>query len=90
MPIATDLDLTPKDIGELASAEAIAAFLSRLGYETGKRAALTPEAIGLAGESAAGVKRVEMLSEDAEQFLRVMFVQSRSLTANCATILFGF
>src|SRR5438132_1755813 len=79
--LATDLDLTPKEITELASPEAITAFLAKLGYDTADRAILTPEAVGLSGESASAIKRIELLSEDPEQFLRVMFAQSRSLTA---------
>jgi hypothetical protein len=78
---ATDLDLTGKDIGELTSADAFTAFLTRLGYRTSVRTPLTPEAIGLSGESAAAFKKIELLAEDAEGFLRVVFAQPRSLTA---------
>jgi hypothetical protein len=77
----TDLDLTAKEVTELASPDAITAFVAKLGYDTSKRTTLTPESIGLSGESAAAIKRIELLSEDHEQFLRVMFAQSRSLTA---------
>lgn len=42
---------------------------------------MTAEAIGLTGDSAAAIKQIELLSEDAEGFLRVVFVQLRSLTA---------
>jgi hypothetical protein len=78
---ATDLDLTGKDIGELTSADAFAAFLAKLGYRTEIRAPLTPESIGLAGDSAAAFKKIELLSEDKEGFLRVVFAQPRSLSA---------
>src|SRR5262249_22448440 len=54
---------------------------ARLGYETGGRAVLSPEAIGLAGESASALKRIELLSEDPEGFFRVVFAQPKSLTA---------
>src|SRR5205807_10297309 len=37
--------------------------------------------VGLTGESAGTVKRIELLSEDPEQFLRVVFAQPKSLTA---------
>ena len=53
----------------------------KLGYDTGKRALLSPEAVGLSGESAGAIKRIELLSEDPEQFLRVVFAQPKSLTA---------
>lgn len=78
---ATDHDLTSKEITELASPDAITAFLAKLGYDTSNRALLSPEAIGLSGESASAIKRIELLSEDSEQFLRVVFAQPRSLTA---------
>jgi hypothetical protein len=77
----TDLNLSQRDISGLASADAVAGFFSALGYDTSARKALTAEAIGLAGESAAPIKRIELLSEDPEGFLRVVFVELRSLTA---------
>src|SRR5712692_3905273 len=82
-PVAhsTDLDVTPKEVVELASPDAITAFLGKLGYDTGDRALLSPEAVGLSGESASAIKRIELLSEDPEQFLRVVFAQPKSLTA---------
>jgi hypothetical protein len=78
---ATDLDLTGKDIGGLTSPDAFAAFLTRLGYPIEGRMELTPESIGLAGEAAAPFKRLELLSRDDDGFLRVVFAQSKSLTA---------
>ncbi len=81
VPHTTDLDVTPKEVVELASPDAITAFLLKLGYDTADRALLSPEAVGLSGESAGAIKRIELLSEDPEQFLRVMFVQPKSLTA---------
>src|SRR4051812_6348127 len=77
----TDLDLVGKDIGALTSPDAFAVFLDNLGYQTTARAHLTPESIGLAGDSAAAFKKIELLSEDEERFLRVVFAQPRSLTA---------
>ncbi len=64
----TDANLTAKDVSHLTSTDAIAAFLSSLGYDTGTRKRLSPEAIGLAGESAAAVTAIEVLSEDPEGF----------------------
>jgi hypothetical protein len=78
---ATDLDITGKDVGDLSSADALAAFLARLGYQTRVRTPLTPESIGLTGESASALRKIELLSEDPEQFLRVVFAQPKSLTA---------
>ena len=81
MPHPTDLNLAAKDISRLTSADALAGFLSTLGYDTGRRTPLTPEAIGLAGDAAAAIRSLEVLAEDAEGFLRVVFVHLRSLTA---------
>jgi len=79
----SNLNLPPKEVSRLASADAVAGFLSSLGYDTSARKPLTPEAIGLAGESAAAIRSIELMSEDAEGFLRVLFVEVRSLTAKC-------
>jgi hypothetical protein len=78
---ATDLDLTGRDIGGLTSADAFTALLAGLGYRTEARTHLTPESIGLAGDSAAAFKKIELLAEDEEGFLRVVFAQLKSLTA---------
>jgi hypothetical protein len=85
VPHTTDLDLTAKEITELASPDAIAAFLAKLGYDTSDRALLSPGALGLSGDSASAVKKIELLSEDPEQFLRVVFAQPKSLTAKVRT-----
>src|SRR5262245_12629541 len=77
---ATDLDISSKQVGDLTSPDAISAFLNKLGYSPNRRT-LTPEAIGLSGESAASFKKIEILSEDDESFLQVIFAQPRSLTA---------
>ncbi len=81
MPHTTDLDLTAKEVTELASPDAITAFLAKLGYDTADRTPLSPEAVGLSGESASAIKTIELLSEDPEKFLRVVFAQPKSLTA---------
>ena len=70
MPHATDLNLSPKDLLGLTSADALAAFLTSLGYDTSRRKPPSPEAIGLSGESAAAIRSIEVLSEDAEGCLR--------------------
>ena len=76
-----DLDLTKKDISGLASVDAIAAFLAKIGYDTSKRSVLTPQAIGLTEDVASATKKIELLSADPDDFLRVVFVQLKSLTA---------
>src|SRR5271157_26517 len=79
--LKTDLDLTTRDLAGLTSPDALAALLSRLGYDTGRRTVLTPSSLGLSGDTAASIRSIELLSEDPDGFLRVLFVQPRSLTA---------
>ena len=79
--LKTDLDLTTKDLSGLTSPDALAAFLSRLGYDTSRRTVLTPSSLGLSGDTATSIRSIELLSEDEDGFLRVLFVQPKSLTA---------
>ena len=65
----------------LTSADALAAFLSRLGYDTGRRTVFTPSSLGLSGDTASSICSIELLSEDEDKFLRVLFAQPKSLTA---------
>ncbi len=74
MPKKTDSDLTPAEIAQLTTGDALAAFLTRLGYDTDARAVLTPEAIGLSATAAGAVRQIELLAKDSEGFLRVIFV----------------
>lgn len=80
MPAKLDLDLSVKDIARLTSADALAAFFHRLGYPTERRAVLPPEALGLA-DTDKSIAAMELLSADDDAFLRVIFVQLRSVTA---------
>ncbi len=79
--LTTDLDLTPARIAKLSSADALAEFFTALRYRTDARQPLSPEAIGLAGDAAAPIRDIEVLAEDADGFMRVVFVRLRSLTA---------
>ena len=75
-----DVDLTAQDVATLAAADALAAFLQRLGYDTSRRAGLTTEAVGISDGDRA-FRHLELLSENPEGFLRVVFAQVRSMTA---------
>jgi type I restriction-modification system DNA methylase subunit len=75
-----DRDLQVVDITRLTSADALAAFLHNLGYPTNQRATLSPEGIGLPSGGPT-VRQMELLSEDADGFLQVIFVQLHSVTA---------
>ena len=79
--LKTDIDLTTKDLAGLTSPDALTAFLSRLGYDTSRRTPLSTSSMGLSGDSAAAIRSIELLSEDEDGFLRVLFVQPKSLTA---------
>lgn len=81
MKRVTDVDLQTTDVLELGSLDAVVSYFNKLGYDTDRRAQLTPEAIGLSGDAAKALKKIELISEDSENFLRVVFAQSRSLTA---------
>lgn len=81
MRLTADIDLTARDIVDLASVDAIASFLTRLGYPTNRRSELTATALGLTGDTPEAIRNMEVLSEDDEQLFRVVFVQLRSLTA---------
>lgn len=84
-PSATDLDLTPAQISKLASVDAVAEFFTALGYRTGARTTLSAEAIGLSGDAAAPIREMQLLAEDEDGFMRVVFLRLRSLTAKSRT-----
>ena len=60
MPQSIDIDITARDIASLLSADALAAFFTRLGYPTGGRTSLARGALGLVDESA--VRKLELLA----------------------------
>ena len=81
MPHSHDLDLTPKDISNLSSADAVAGFFTKLGYPTGVRKELTASSLELTGDTAQAVRAVELLAADEDDFFRVVFAHVRSITA---------
>ncbi len=80
MPTA-DIDLTTRDISGLASADAVAAFLTRLDYPTDCRKEESATAYGLSSETADAIRGMELMATDDDEFFRVLFVQLRSVTA---------
>ena len=76
-----DLDLDAKDIGGLSSADAMAGLLTKLGYPTGVRKPLTASSLGVSADTERAIRSVELMAADREDFLRVLLVQVRSLTA---------
>ena len=81
MPHVTDIDLTSKDISGLSCADAIAVFLTTLGYPTGSRQKLTATSLGLTGESADKVRDVELMAVDQDNDFRVVFVKHCWITS---------
>jgi hypothetical protein len=81
VPQNGDIDLKAEDISRLASLDAVAAFFTRLGYPTDRRKEQPATALGLPPETADAIRKMELLAEDDEQFLCVIFVQLRSITA---------
>lgn len=80
MPIPLDVDLQPADIARLTTAEAIAAFVARLGYPSGVRKTVAAAGLGL-GDTERQVTHLEVLSEDQHKELRVVFARLKSVTA---------
>lgn len=80
MPAKLDLDLQPDQIAKLTSPEAVAGLFHTLGYPTGKRRTLSPAGLGL-GDTEKSITRAEVISEDEDGFLRVVFVRLKAVTA---------
>ena len=79
MQHSVDIDLSATDLTTVTSADGVAALLTRMGYPTDARKTVAAAALGLAGDS--GVQHIELLSEDADGFLRTYLVQVKSVTA---------
>ncbi len=76
------------DIAALTSADAVAAFLQRLSYPTDKRMAIPPHAAGLA-DGERNIREMQLVSECPDGFLRVVFVQLKSLQPRPARSWYG-
>lgn len=75
-----DVDLQERDIQDLASADAIAAFFGRLGWNTNKRCQQQPEHLGLDSEAALRpIRSVERVATQQDDF-HVYLFHLRSVT----------
>lgn len=83
----TDIEISTPDVAQLTSADSVAEFFASLGYNIDDRQTLTPESIGLTGDAANAVRAIEVVSDDEDGFLRVLFVRLKSLTAKARTSL---
>ncbi len=73
-----DLNLTPSDLQQLTDADAIAAFFSRLGYNTNVRTVQTVGNLGLSESVARPIKKLELIA-DQETLLQVYLVEVQSV-----------
>jgi hypothetical protein len=75
-----DIQLGHADIQALSSADAVAAFFERLGYNTNVRASQTPANLGITADSTLRpIKKIELLA-DQEGLLQVYLFELRSVT----------
>lgn len=63
MPYVADMDLPSADVGALSSVDALAGFLTKLGYPKGCRKELTASALDLKGDTAQAIRSMELLAE---------------------------
>ncbi len=78
--LATDRELTEKDILGVSSAEAVVGFLASLGYRTDARTVQTPANLGITSETLAKqIRRIELVA-DHEGLLQVYLVELTSVT----------
>ena len=75
-----DCELTAKDVQDLASADAVAAFFAKLGYNTDARTQQTLANLGITAEGAARpINRIELLA-DQEGLLQIYLFEVKSVT----------
>src|SRR5262245_6916016 len=69
-----DVDLAGRDVQELSSTDAVAAFFARLGYDTNARTVQTPGNLGMGAETTLRpIKRMELLADRDELFQVYLF-----------------
>ncbi len=79
-PHEFDVDLTPKDVQSLSSADGVTAFFSRLGYDTNRRLEQTPDNLGITAETTRRpIRRIERIAAQ-EGLLQVYLFELASVT----------
>jgi hypothetical protein len=79
-PNTFDVDLGRQEIQGLSSADAIAAFFARLGYNTDARTTQTAGNLGITADSTVRpIKKIELIA-DQEGFLQVYLFELQSVT----------
>jgi len=79
--LTADRDLTARDVQELASSDAVAAFFSGLGYDTAARVLQTATAMGVTAESLQRkIRRIERVASQDGGALEVYLIELDSVT----------
>lgn len=69
-----DVDLAERDVQALSSADALTAFLARLGYNTNARTVQTPGNLGITAEGTLRpIRRIELIADQEELFQVYLF-----------------
>lgn len=75
-----DVPITPGEVQELSSADAVAAFFTKLGYRTGPRIEQSPSNLGIVAEGTARpIRRIELIA-DQDSLLQVYLFELTSVT----------
>ncbi len=83
-PSDLDLHLTNHDLQALSSADAVAAFFSKLGYNTNARTPQAPSNLGITSESAARpIKKIELIADQDSQF-QIYLIEVKRVTISHA------
>jgi len=81
-PKTLDVELGAHDVQALSSADAVAAFFARLGYNMDKRTEQTPANLGITAEGTARpIKRIELIA-DQENLFQVYLFELTSVTVS--------
>jgi hypothetical protein len=79
--LSSDRNLTSRDIQELSSADAVAAFFASLGYDTDARLVQTSAAMGITAESLQRkIRRIERIADQEDGLLQVYLVELDTVT----------
>lgn len=74
-----DVELSPRDIQSINSVDALAAFFTRLGYNTSSRTSQTATNLAIPEAAARPIKRIELIA-DQQKLLQVYVFELKSVT----------
>ena len=75
-----DIELTERDVQQLATANEVVAFFARLGYNTRARLVQAPENLGITADGAGRpIRRIELIA-DQDKLLQVHLFELSSVT----------